>query len=499
MLLFNKEVIQRSCMKTIRLFLILMLTGYQISAQPFSIGSTTITFTDPSRSNRAIETDIYYPASAAGNNVPVATGQFPVIAFGHGFVMTVAAYQNIWTSLVPQGYIVALPKTEGSLSPSHTNFARDLAFVVNALQQAGTMGGSLFNGKISATSAVMSHSMGGGAAMLSVQYNASITAVAGLAPAETNPSASAAAQLVTIPALILAGGNDCVTPAAQHSRLIYDNIGSGCKWYLSINGGSHCQFANQNFNCSFGEATCSSSPAIPRATQQAIALEYLLPWLNFELKGSCSSWINKQSTLAADNRLTPVSSCTLTSLCPPPSGRKVSNIKSTSVQFNWSSSLCAASYELRYRKTGTTSWIRKLTSSTSRIVYNLTPGSTYEWQVRAVCDSAAPVNSNWGTLRNFSTAANRTGDTAALQPAAELSVFPNPGDGLLRIEGNGFGDGTITLRVQNMSGQTVYLQRLVETGGEFSVDADLKPLAGGVYLLQVTGPAQTSAQRIILQ
>ncbi|MFN8153609.1 MAG: T9SS type A sorting domain-containing protein [Bacteroidia bacterium] len=486
-------------MKTIRLFLILMLTGYQISAQPFSIGSTTITFTDPSRSNRAIETDIYYPASAAGNNVPVATGQFPVIAFGHGFVMTVAAYQNIWTSLVPQGYIVALPKTEGSLSPSHTNFARDLAFVVNALQQAGTMGGSLFNGKISATSAVMGHSMGGGAAMLSVQYNASITAVAGLAPAETNPSASAAAQLVTIPALILAGGNDCVTPAAQHSRLIYDNIGSGCKWYLSINGGSHCQFANQNFNCSFGEATCSSSPAIPRATQQAIAMEYLLPWLNFELKGSCSSWINKQSTLAADNRLTPVSSCTLTSLCPPPSGRKVSNIKSTSVQFNWSSSLCAASYELRYRKTGTTSWIRKLTSSTSRIVYNLTPGSTYEWQVRAVCDSAAPVNSNWGTLRNFSTAALRAGESGFTSAVPVLSVYPNPGNGRFRAEGEGFDESAMQLSVLNMMGQTVYTGQFSGTDGTFSEIIDVSILPPGVYLLQATSTAATAVCRIIIQ
>ena len=157
------------------LLLLVILSGYSASAQNFAVGSTTVTFNDPSRSNRAIETDIYYPATSAGSNKTVATGQFPVIVFGHGFVMSVAAYQNIWSALVPQGYIVALPKTEGSILPNHTNFGRDLAYVVSALQQAGTTSGNIFNGKITATSAVMGHSMGGGAAMLSVQYRRSGT------------------------------------------------------------------------------------------------------------------------------------------------------------------------------------------------------------------------------------------------------------------------------------------------------------------------------------
>lgn len=486
-------------MKTLRLLLILLLTGFQSFAQPFSIGTTTITFTDPSRSNRAIETDIYYPASASGANVPVAAGQFPVIAFGHGFVMTVSAYQNIWTALVPQGYIVALPKTEGSISPNHTNFAKDLAFVISALQQAGVTSGSLFNGKLTTTSAVMGHSMGGGAAMLSVQYNASITAVASLAPAETNPSASTAAQQVNLPALIFAGGNDCVTPAALHSRLIYDNINAGCKWYLSINGGSHCQFANQNFNCSFGEATCSPSPAISRSTQQAIVAEYLLPWLDFELKGLCSPWVSKQSTITADSRLTPVSSCTKASICPPPSGRSVSNIKSTSVQFNWASAACATSFEIRFRKPGSSAWTRKLTASTSRIVYNLISGTTYEWQVRAICDSSAPVNSSWGTLSSFTTTASRTGNVTAEIPPPVMTVFPNPGDGLMQVTGEGFEAAANMLSVRNMLGQTVLTQQLTGKDSEFTAEVDLRTFPRGVYLLQVTGSSQTTSRRIVVQ
>lgn len=478
--------------------LLVIMTGYSVYSQAYSIGSTTITFNDPSRSNRAIETDIYYPASSSGSNVPVANGQFPVIAFGHGFVMTVAAYQNIWSTLVPQGYVVALPKTEGSLSPNHTNFAKDLAFVIGALQQAGATSGNHFNGKIAATAAVMGHSMGGGAAMLSIQYNAAITAVAGLAPAETNPSASAAAQQVTLPALILAGGNDCVTPAAQHSRLIYDNINSTCKWYLSINGGSHCQFANQNFNCSFGEATCSPSPAISRSTQQAIATEYLLPWLDFELKGICNPWISKQSAIATDNRLTPVFSCKTGELCPAPGGRSVSFIKATSVQFNWAASTCGASYEVRYRTTGTTLWTKKLTSSNSRIVYNLTPGTAYEWQVRSVCDSASETRSFWGTVRNFTTASARiSGEIEAGNPSA--NIYPNPATGFINIAGESFSGSSVTMNIINISGQVVRTLQINITTDEFLVSEDLEGLSSGLYILQLISEQQNLIKRFSIQ
>ncbi len=478
--------------------LLLLITGTAASAQTYSIGSTSITFTDPTRSNRAIETDIYYPASATGSNVPVANGPFPVIVFGHGFVMTVAAYQNIWSALVPQGYIVALPKTEGGILPNHTNFGRDLAFVVAALQQAGNTSGNLFNGKIGSTSAVMGHSMGGGAAMLSVQYNPSITAVAGLAPAETNPSASAAAQQVTIPAMILAGGNDCVTPAAQHSRLIYDNINSDCKWYLSINGGSHCQFANQNFNCSLGEATCSPSPSISRSAQQAIVNELLLPWLDFELKGICSTWIGKQALLIADSRLTPVSSCKISSLCPPPSGRKVTYIKATSVQFNWNNADCGNTYEIRYRKTGTTTWTRRTSSTNTRIIYNLTPGTAYEWQVRSICDSINAVLSYWGTTRNFTTLASRQGDQEP-ESKTSLSVYPNPGNGIFRIYGEGFRGFNSTINILNAIGQQVYTQNSVIPEGELSLSIDLQQLPAGIYFLQVITSGETVVKRLVIQ
>jgi predicted dienelactone hydrolase len=63
----------------------------------------TKTFVDASRSNRNIQTEIYYPAATAGNNTAAASGEYPVIVFGHGFVMAWDAYANLWDEFVPRG------------------------------------------------------------------------------------------------------------------------------------------------------------------------------------------------------------------------------------------------------------------------------------------------------------------------------------------------------------------------------------------------------------
>jgi hypothetical protein len=127
--------------------------------------------------------------------------------------------------------------------------------------------------------------MGGGASVLAAQNNAAIDAVFTLAGAETNPSAIAAAAWVSVPALHIAGANDCITPPVDHQIPFYNATGSDCKAYLSITGASHCQFANSNTNCSLGELTCTPTAAISRSVQHQRLFKYLLPWLDEHQKG----------------------------------------------------------------------------------------------------------------------------------------------------------------------------------------------------------------------
>jgi dienelactone hydrolase len=303
-----------------------------VSAQ-FAVGHTQITYNDPARSNRAIQTEIYYPAAAAGNDVPVIGGAYPVIVFGHGFVMVWSAYQNIWESLVPQGYIVAFPRTEGSISPVHAEFGLDLAFLVGAIQADGNNSNSLFFNHVDVTAAIMGHSMGGGSSFLAAENNTNITTMVTFAAANTTPSSIAAAQNVSVPSLVIAGQNDCVAPPAQHQVPMYDSLASACKAYVEILGGGHCYFAETNFNCSFGEGTCTPNPTITRFEQQDAAQDFTLLWLNYYLKNDCAAWIQFNDSLANSNRVTGTASCNVLAPLISPQGNSLVSTSATSYQW----------------------------------------------------------------------------------------------------------------------------------------------------------------------
>ena len=119
-------------MKRISIFLLLLcFTFITSSGQQFQVGKRSQTFADPSRNNRQIATDLYYPVNTNGTNVPIAAGisRFPIVVFGHGFVIGTASYSWLADSLVKNGYIVALPATEGGILPSHDNFGKDISFL----------------------------------------------------------------------------------------------------------------------------------------------------------------------------------------------------------------------------------------------------------------------------------------------------------------------------------------------------------------------------------
>lgn len=266
------------------------LLGFSaLMAQPFPAGHRQLTITDPARSGRNIGLEIYYPSTTAGEDVPVASGQFPVVVFGHGFLMVWSSYQPYWETLVPEGYILAFPTTEGSFSPSHAAFGQDLSRLRSWLASENTVTGSVWENHVAPTSAVMGHSMGGGASFLALAGDTAFTTLIGIAAAETNPSAIQAATSITKPVLILAGGNDCVTPIAQHQQPMYDTLTSASKCLITLTGGSHCQFAASDFFCNTGESTCQPAPAITPTVQQNLTFQAILPWLNFYLKGDCPS------------------------------------------------------------------------------------------------------------------------------------------------------------------------------------------------------------------
>jgi dienelactone hydrolase len=434
-------------MKNIFLLLSIVLIS-EISAQSFAVGHRNVIYIDPSRNNRQIETEIYYPANIAGDNVAIAQGQFPVISFGHGFVMVWSAYQNIWSALVPQGYIVMFPRTEGNTSPNHAEFGRDLAFLIGKMQSEGTTANSPFFGAVGTTSAIMGHSMGGGASFLAAENNTTITTMVTLAPANTNPSSIAAAANVGVPALVIAGENDCVTPPAQHQVPMYNGLSSSCKTYMEVKGGGHCYFANNNFNCSFGEGTCTPNPTITRAEQQDAAQDMMSLWLAYFLKGDCPSWESFGDSLLASPRITSQSTC----LFPPPIVSVNANV---------------------------------LTSS---------PAVTYQWMLNNIAipgaDSSSYTISGIGSYHVETTyynsciySSSAVVITGLLENASAFTfnILPNPVTDVVTLQWNSGSISPDAVQIIGINGVVIKVQQ-VTTGN--STQIQVEDLAPGFYMVQ---------------
>ena len=84
------------------------------------------------------------------------------------------SYTYIRDALVPQGFIIAFPKTEGELFPSHMDLAMDISFILRKISEYGSDNSSIFFNRIQRMNCAMGHSMGGGSAVLAAEYDSSI-------------------------------------------------------------------------------------------------------------------------------------------------------------------------------------------------------------------------------------------------------------------------------------------------------------------------------------
>ncbi len=251
---------------------------------PFAVGQAQQVLIDAARGDREVPVRVFYPAILAGAATPAVSGcGFPLLAFGHGFTIANSAYGDLAQALAAQGFIVALPGSEGGLSPDHAEFGRDLRFVVDALAASAQ-----WTAAVGDRRAIGGHSMGGGAAVLAVAAGTGIDALFALAPADTQPSAITAAASVSAPTLLITGSRDCVTPSDQHALPILAALATPAEHKLRVDiaGASHCQFSGGSLTCSIGEASCGGGATIGASYQQQQTLAILIPWLQQQLTPS---------------------------------------------------------------------------------------------------------------------------------------------------------------------------------------------------------------------
>lgn len=236
------------------------------------------------RNGRTLNCIIHYPALSEGSQAPIdpSGGPYPVIAFGHGFLMQNSNYTSLFRHLATHGYIVIAPQFPDT---QHGQLADDLIFCVNFIRISGSDPASIFYELVDVEKTGLSgHSMGGGASLLAASRDSTINVVAPLAAAETNPSAINIMNQVNAVVYLISAQNDGITPPASHQQLMYNNA-NPVKSLPLIKGGNHTRFmdiATWDWTDPRGYRT--------RTEQLMLTRRYLTAVYNLFLKEDITMW-----------------------------------------------------------------------------------------------------------------------------------------------------------------------------------------------------------------
>ncbi|GIV10258.1 MAG: hypothetical protein KatS3mg019_2349 [Fimbriimonadales bacterium] len=259
-----------------------MQTNYAAPGS-YRAGRRRVTVRRPN--NTTFNAQLYYPATATGDNAPYdgSGAPYPAVSFGHGFLQPPERYRSILEHLATWGYFVIATESGLELFPNHRAYAEDLRHCLTYLeQQHADPNSTLFGQVATGQFGVSGHSMGGGASILAAAADTRIKAVANLAAAETNPSAIQASPQVTVPHSLISGSADTITPLSSNGQRMY-NAGFAPKLLPVIQGGWHCGFQDASM------IGCDSGP-MPRATQLQITRRLLTAFFELYLRNDLVAW-----------------------------------------------------------------------------------------------------------------------------------------------------------------------------------------------------------------
>jgi hypothetical protein len=81
----------------------------------------------------------------------------------------------------------------------------------------------------------------------------------------------------------------------------------------------------------------------------------------------------------------------------------------------------------------------------------------------------------------------------------DITVYPNPTDGVLQVRFNSTSSQAIDIRVMNMVGQQLIGDSMNNFSGAFQKSYDLSSLPSGVYLFQIATEKGSRTERVIVQ
>ena len=288
--------------------------------EEYPIGHTSRTFDASAGSGGDLPVEIYYPAENAGPDAPMASGPFPVLVFAHGYQQSYLDYAYFWEEMVPAGYIVAfLNRLSDSTTIDIDDYALDIVCCLQEMESMGRDPQDSFYGRVANRFALMGHSTGGGAifsaaARLTEPIASQTLTVVGLASlgrvygpiGGQDPVDQAVA--VAMPALIIEGAKDCITPPATHTQTLYDHLSVDLtRCIVTITQGDHCGFSDARGPgqgiCELAESSSClgfQGSTLPVEDQNRLTIELVRKWIDHFLKDDESAWHDFKNRLGED-------------------------------------------------------------------------------------------------------------------------------------------------------------------------------------------------------
>ncbi len=145
----------------------------------------------------------------------------------------------------------------------------------------------------------------------------------------------------------------------------------------STDGGT--TWTDQGFDHAPSNTSCGTTTAVAWTSTVTVTAPTQIKFRVFGFAASCTSGSLQIMNLTINGYVSSTSGCTM------PSGLFYSSLTSSSATLNWAAVTGAASYNIRYRKTGTLPWSALSSASLSVTALGLTANTNYEYQVQARC------------------------------------------------------------------------------------------------------------------
>ncbi|MBK6483305.1 MAG: M4 family metallopeptidase [Chitinophagaceae bacterium] len=235
--------------------------------------------------------------------------------------------------------------------------------------------------------------------------------------------------------------------------------------------------------------TTEWSTPIKLGNQLSYIFLNLLPNTSYDL-----SVASKCSGSATTGNYAIITSTTLK--CTAPINITATSITSSSALISWTGVCNPVSYKINYKPLGGSFTTVNVTSS-PKTINGLSPSTTYEYQVKAVC---AVDNSQYSTLQSFTTSPLKDALTEENDlNAYNVSIYPNPTSGNFVLSFTNPLKEKVSVELVNILGQKV--QKIFEgtTETKFSKEINGNELPSAMYYVEIAIGSERITRKLVIE